>query len=212
MVILQWDYVVQFVNQLEVVIEIFVGQQLWVVVGGWYLGWGICNVLSYFGLMYIEFFVIVDLDELCVVMDKFFFLCDVVWLLLENEVLFWVVLCSDDIDVIYDQLCCIGVIVLLIVDGQCNDLQGNIICWWIFIIDGDIVGLVYFFVLQWEEDDVIWLMWLCVQRLDVLYLLGDIMFEQVVFEVVNLQVVCDCWQVLLGFLLLGEQGLDVGGQ
>ncbi len=99
-----------------------------------------------------------------------------------------------------------------IVDGQRNDPQGNIIRWRIFTIDGDTDGLVYPFVLQWEEDDATRLTRLRAQRLDAPHPLGDITLEQAVFEVVNPQAVRDRWQALLGFPPLGEQGLDVGGQ
>ena len=69
-----------------------------------------------------------------------------------------------------------------IVDGQRNDPQGNIIRWRIFTIDGDTDGLVYPFVLQWEEDDATRLTRLRAQRLDAPHPLGDITLEQAVFE------------------------------
>lgn len=92
-----------------------------------------------------------------------------------------------------------------IVDGQRNDPQGNIIRWRIFTIDGDTAGLVYPFVLQWEEDDATRLTRLRAQRLDAPHPLGDITLEQAVFEVVNPQAVRDRWQALLGFPPLGSR-------
>ncbi|MBK5753637.1 VOC family protein [Klebsiella pneumoniae] len=153
MATLQWDHAVQFVNQPEAAIEIFAGQQLRAVAGGRHPGWGTRNALSYFGLTYIEFLAIADPDELRAAMDKFLLSRDAARLLPENEALFRVALRSDDIDATYDQLRRTGVTVSPIVDGQRNDPQGYIIRWRIFTIDGDTDGLVYPFVLQWEEDD-----------------------------------------------------------
>ncbi len=151
-------------------------------------------------------------DELRAATDKFLLSRDAPRLLPENEALFRVALRSDDIDATHDQLRRTGVTVSPIVDGQRNDPQGNIIRWRIFTIDGDTDGLVYPFVLQWEEDDATRLTRLRAQRLDAPHPLGDITLEQAVFEVVNPQAVRDRWQALLGFPPLGEQGLDVGGQ
>lgn len=153
MATLQWDHAVQFVNQPEAAIEIFAGQQLRAVAGGRHPGWGTRNALSYFGLTYIEFLAIADPDELRAATDKFLLSRDAARLLPENEALFRVALRSDDIDATYDQLRRTGVTVSPIVDGQRNDPQGNIIRWRIFTIYGDTDGLVYPFVLQWEEDD-----------------------------------------------------------
>lgn len=153
MATLQWDHAVQFVNQPEAAIEIFAGQQLRAVAGGRHPGWGTRNALSYFGLTYIEFLAIADPDELRAATDKFLLSRDAARLLPENEALFRVALRSDDIDATHDQLRRTGVTVSPIVDGQRNDPQGNIIRWRIFTIDGDTAGLVYPFVLQWEEDD-----------------------------------------------------------
>ena len=203
---------VQFVNQPEAAIEIFAGQQLRAVAGGRHPGWGTRNALSYFGLTYIEFLAIADPDELRAATDKFLLSRDAARLLPENEALFRVALRSDDIDATYDQLRRTGVTVSPIVDGQRNDPQGNIIRWRIFTIYGDTDGLVYPFVLQWEEDDATRLTRLRAQRLDAPHPLGDITLEQAVFEVVNPQAVRDRWQALLGFPPLGEQGLDVGGR
>lgn len=117
----------------------------------------------------------------------------------------FVALRSDDIDATHDQLRRTGVTVSPIVDGQRNDPQGNIIRWRIFTIDGDTAGLVYPFVLQWEEDDATRLTRLRAQRLDAPHPLGDITLEQAVFEVVNPQAVRDRWQALLGFPPLGSR-------
>ena len=59
------------VNQPEAAIEIFAGQQLRAAVGRRHPGWGTRNALSYFGLTYIEFLAISDLDELRAATDKF---------------------------------------------------------------------------------------------------------------------------------------------
>ena len=212
MATLTWDHAVQFVNQPEAAIQALSGQKLNAVAGGRHPGWGTRNALSYFGLTYIEFLAIADDAELLSAAETFLLCRDASRMLPDNEALYRVALRSDDIERTHAELHEQGLRVSPIVNGQRDDLQGNVIRWRIFTIDGDFDGLVYPFILQWGEEDDARLSRLQAQGLAAPHPLGEIELQRAVFTVQHSQAVRDRWQLLFGFAPQGEQGLAVGGR
>ncbi|HHQ5366863.1 TPA: VOC family protein [Klebsiella michiganensis] len=212
MATLTWDHAVQFVNQPEAAIQALSGQKLNAVAGGRHPGWGTRNALSYFGLTYIEFLAIADDAELLSAAETFLLCRDASRMLADNEALYRVALRSDDIERTQAELHEQGLRVSPIVNGQRDDLQGNVIRWRIFTIDGDFDGLVYPFILQWGEEDDARLSRLQAQGLAAPHPLGEIELQRAVFTVQHPQAVRDRWQLLFGFAPQGEQGLAVGGR
>ncbi|EPU3948398.1 TPA: VOC family protein [Klebsiella michiganensis] len=212
MATLTWDHAVQFVNQPEAAIQALSGQKLNAVAGGRHPGWGTRNALSYFGLTYIEFLAIADDAELLSAAETFLLCRDASRMLADNEALYRVALRSDDIERTHAELHEQGLRVSPIVNGQRDDLQGNVIRWRIFTIDGDFDGLVYPFILQWGEEDDARLSRLQAQGLAAPHPLGEIELQRAVFTVQHPQAVRDRWQLLFGFAPQGEQGLAVGGR
>ena len=212
MATLTWDHAVQFVNQPEAAIQALSGQKLNAVAGGRHPGWGTRNALSYFGLTYIEFLAIADDAELLSAAETFLLCRDASRMLADNEALYRVALRSDDIERTHAELHEQGLRGSPIVNGQRDDLQGNVIRWRIFTIDGDFDGLVYPFILQWGEEDDARLSRLQAQGLAAPHPLGEIELQRAVFTVQHPQAVRDRWQLLFGFAPQGEQGLAVGGR
>ena len=212
MATLTWDHAVQFVNQPEAAIQALSGQKLNAVAGGRHPGWGTRNALSYFGLTYIEFLAIADDAELLSAAETFLLCRDASRMLADNEALYRVALRSDDIERTHAELHEQGLRVSPIVNGQRDDLQGNVIRWRIFTIDGDFDGLVYPFILQWGEEDDARLSRLQAQGLAAPHPLGETELQRAVFTVQHPQAVRDRWQLLFGFAPQGEQGLAVGGR
>ena len=212
MATLTWDHAVQFVNQPEAAIQALSGQKLNAVAGGRHPGWGTRNALSYFGLTYIEFLAIADDAELLSAAETFLLCRDASRMLADNEALYRVALRSDDSERTHAELHAQGLRVSPIVNGQRDDLQGNVIRWRIFTIDGDFDGLVYPFILQWGEEDDARLSRLQAQGLAAPHPLGEIELQRAVFTVQHPQAVRDRWQLLFGFAPQGEQGLAVGGR
>lgn len=120
--------------------------------GGSHKDWGTYNALSYFGLTYLEFLGIENL-ELAKATEHNLVVKDAVELLPEHEVLSRVVIRTDDIEEVAASLEAAGLSLSPIIDGKRLDNEGRLIEWRMMTIAGDFGGLVYPFIIQWSGTD-----------------------------------------------------------
>ncbi len=213
MATLRWDHAVHYVNHLDDAITAFTDNQLVAFPGGAHPGWGTHNALSYFGLTYLEFLSIRDVQELEQAQD-FLLSQDAKRLLPEQQVLYRVALRSDDIDATHRALREQGLTLSPIVEGKRHDKQGNLIEWRIFTISGDFQGVPYPFVLQWKTNDAARLDFLRSHHIDRPHPIGQARLQAAVFTVKHPEQVAQHWQTLFQFsaseqtpttLYIGEQ-------
>lgn len=152
MSLLKWDHLVHYVNDLNQPVQLFAEHGLTAFRGGSHKDWGTYNALSYFGLTYLEFLGIENL-ELARATKHNVVVRDAITLLPEHEVLSRVVLRTDDIEAVEAQLREAGLLLSPIIDGRRIDNLGRLIEWRMMTIDGDFQGLPYPFIIQWNERD-----------------------------------------------------------
>ncbi|MEK4514091.1 VOC family protein [Paenibacillus sp. FSL H8-0122] len=152
MAVLKWDHLVHYVNDLDQPVQLFAEHGLTAFRGGSHKDWGTYNALSYFGLTYLEFLGIENL-ELARATKHNVVVRDAVTLLPEHEVLSRVVLRTDDIEAVEATLRQAGLLLSPVIDGRRLDDQGRLIEWRMMTIDGDFQGLVYPFIIQWSQSD-----------------------------------------------------------
>ncbi|MNB88664.1 Glyoxalase-like domain protein [compost metagenome] len=152
MATITWDHLVHYVNDLDQPVESFREHGLVAFRGGAHKAWGTYNSLSYFGLTYIEFLGIENL-ELAKATEHNVVVRDAVQLLPEHEALSRVVLRTDDIDAVAASLHAAGLSLSPIIDGKRLDNAGRLIEWRMMTIDGDFAGLAYPFIIQWNGTD-----------------------------------------------------------
>lgn len=213
MATLRWDHAVHYVNHLDDAVTTFTENQLVAFPGGAHPGWGTHNALSYFGLTYLEFLSIRDVQELEQAQD-FLLSQDAKRLLPQQQVLYRVALRSDDIDATHQALRDQGLALSPIVEGKRHDKQGNLIEWRIFTISGDFQGVPYPFVLQWKTNDAARLDFLSTHNIDRPHPVGQARLQAAVFTVQHPEQVAQHWQRLFQFsasehtpttLYIGEQ-------
>lgn len=153
MVMKNWDHLVHYINDIEEPIEIFRENGLVAFRGGSHKDWGTFNTLSYFGITYIEFLGIENL-ELAKATEHNRVVKDAVDVLPEHEILSRVVIRTDDIEEMAASLEVAGLTLSPIMDGKRLDHKGRLIEWRMMTIDGDYQGLVYPFIIQWKGSDV----------------------------------------------------------
>lgn len=152
MATVKWDHLVHYVNDLSKPVEIFRAHDLVAFKGGSHKDWGTYNALSYFGLTYLEFLSIENL-ELAKATEHNLVVKDAVKLLPEHEVLSRVVIRTDDIEEVAASLKAAGLSLSPIIDGKRLDNEGRLIEWRMMTIGGDFQGLVYPFIIQWSGTD-----------------------------------------------------------
>ncbi|MEK4461280.1 VOC family protein [Paenibacillus sp. FSL H7-0690] len=152
MATMKWDHLVHYVNDLAKPVELFGAHGLVAFKGGSHKDWGTYNALSYFGLTYLEFLGIENL-ELAKATEHNLVVKDAVKLLPEHEVLSRVVIRTDDIEEVAASLKAAGLSLSPIIDGKRLDNEGRLIEWRMMTIDGDFGGLVYPFIIQWSGTD-----------------------------------------------------------
>lgn len=147
-----WDHLVHYVKELDKPVEIFGEHGLVAFKGGSHKEWGTFNTLSYFGITYIEFLGIENL-ELAKATEHNRVVKDAVDALPEHEILSRVVIRTDDIEEMAASVGATGLILSPIMDGKRLDMNGRLIEWRMMTIDGDFQGLVYPFIIQWKGTD-----------------------------------------------------------
>ncbi|WP_018752012.1 VOC family protein [Paenibacillus sanguinis] len=148
----KWDHLVHYMNDLDKPVELFKEYGLRASKGGAHKAWGTYNALSYFGLTYIEFLGIENL-ELAKATEHNVVVRDAVKALPDHEALSRVVLRTDDIEGAAALLKTAGLTLSPIIDGRRLDQEGRLIEWRMLTIDGDFQGLVYPFIIQWSGND-----------------------------------------------------------
>lgn len=202
MSLLKWDHLVHYVNDLDQPVQLFAEHGLTAFRGGSHKDWGTYNALSYFGLTYLEFLGIENL-ELARATKHNVVVRDAVTLLPEHEVLSRVVLRTDDIEAVEAALSAEGLLLSPIIDGRRLDNQGRLIEWRMMTIDGGFQGLPYPFIIQWSERDE--------QRLDSLngaginrpHPAGKVEMVSAVFRVSDPSAAAGHWSKLFGLPVSG---------
>lgn len=152
MATMKWDHLVHYVNDLAKPVEIFGEHGLIAFKGGSHKAWGTYNSLSYFGLTYLEFLAIENL-ELAKATEHNVVVKDAVNLLPEHEILSRVVLRTDNIEEVEASLKASGLSLSPIIDGKRLDHEGRLIEWRMMTIEGNYQGLAYPFIIQWSGTD-----------------------------------------------------------
>jgi hypothetical protein len=197
MATVKWDHLVHYVNDLAKPVEIFGDHGLVAFKGGSHKDWGTYNALSYFGLTYLEFLGIENL-ELAKATEHNLVVKDAVKLLPEHEVLSRVVIRTDDIEEIAASLRSAGLSLSPIIDGKRLDNEGRLIEWRMMTIGCDFKGLVYPFIIQWSGTDVERLERLTTSRVIQPHPVGDVEIVRAVFHVSDPEATANHWGTIFG--------------
>ncbi|WP_150267532.1 VOC family protein [Paenibacillus tepidiphilus] len=212
---LKWDHLVHYVNVLDQPVEQFREHGLIAFRGGSHTSWGTYNSLSYFGLTYIEFLGIENL-ELAKATEHNVVVRDAVNVLPEHEVLSRVVLRTDDIEAVEASLKAAGLALSPIIDGKRLDNEGRLIEWRMMTIDGDFQGLVYPFIIQWSGTDLERLQRLTESGVIQPHPAGNTDMVSAVFRVSDPAAAAKHWGELFGLSLAESEGssysLQIGEQ
>ncbi|WP_054941151.1 VOC family protein [Paenibacillus ihuae] len=207
MAVLKWDHLVHYVNDLDQPVQSFGEQGLVAFRGGSHKDWGTYNALSYFGLTYLEFLGIENL-ELAQATEHNVVVRDAVTVLPEHEVLSRVVLRTDDIEGVETSLKAAGLSLSPIIDGRRLDNKGRLIEWRMMTIDGDFQGLVYPFIIQWNGTDEERLERLTASGIIQAHPAGNAEIVSAVFRVLDPAAAAKHWGELFG-LPVTESGVNL---
>ena len=150
---LVWDHVVHYVNDLQQAIDTFEAHGIAAHRGGDHPGWGTYNALSHFDLTYVEFLGIRDQAELDAISSWQVVSRDAGRFLPDQQILSRLALRTDDIDAVAAALHAQKIDTSPILEGRRYDTEGNLIEWKMLTIDGDFQGVLYPFVIQWQQSD-----------------------------------------------------------
>ncbi|AKG33549.1 VOC family protein [Paenibacillus durus] len=210
-----WDHLVHYVNDLDQPVELFLNHGLVAFKGGSHTEWGTFNSLSYFGLTYIEFLGIENL-ELAKATEHNRVVKDAVEVLPEHEVLSRVVIRTDDIEEMAASLEAAGLKLSPIMDGKRLDNKGRLIEWRMMTIDGDFGGLVYPFIIQWKGTDAERLERLTSSGIISSHPAGNAEIKRAVFHVSDPAAAAEHWGKLFGLTPLEPEDhsatLKIGDQ
>jgi hypothetical protein len=204
MATMKWDHLVHYVNDLVKPVEIFAEHGLIAFKGGSHKDWGTYNALSYFGLTYLEFLGIENL-ELAEATEHNLVVKDAVKLLPEHEVLSRVVIRTDDIEGIAASLKAAGLSLSPIIAGKRLDNEGRLIEWRMMIIEGDFQGLDYPFIIQWSGTDAERLERLTSSGVIQPHPAGPVEIVRAVFHVSDPAVTANHWGTLFGLSVVESE-------
>ncbi|RCX23344.1 glyoxalase-like protein [Fontibacillus phaseoli] len=207
MAIMKWDHLVHYVNDLDKPVEIFGDHGLVAFKGGSHKDWGTYNALSYFGLTYIEFLGIENL-ELAKATEHNVVVRDAVKVLPGHEVLSRVVIRTDDIEETAASLKSAGLSLSPIIDGRRLDNEGRLIEWRMMTIDGDFQGLVYPFVIQWNGTDEERLERLTASGVIQSHPAGQAEIKKAIFRVSDPAAAAEHWGECFGLPIAQSEGND----
>ncbi|WP_078549707.1 VOC family protein [Litchfieldia alkalitelluris] len=198
MTTLNWDHTVHYVNDLDKVIRTFEEHGLIAFHGGSHTQWGTYNVLSYFGLNYIEFLGIEDIELALSITDPNEVVKDAITSLPDQEVLSRVAISTNDIDATVEKLKEHNLKVSPIMQGKRRNAQGQLIEWKMVTIQGDFQGLKYPFIIQWKGHSDERIESLTASGIIREHPAGKVEVEKAVFYVTNPAAVVEHWRSLLG--------------
>ncbi|AWV34461.1 VOC family protein [Paenibacillus odorifer] len=197
MATMKWDHLVHYVNDLAKPVEIFGAHGLVAFKGGSHKDWGTYNALSYYGLTYLEFLGIENL-ELAKATEHNLVVKDAVELLPEHEVLSRVVIRTDDIEEVAASLEAAGLSLSPIIDGKRLDNEGRLIEWRMMTIAGDFGGLVYPFIIQWSGTDTERVERLTSSGVIKPHPAGEVEIVRAVFHVSDPEAAANHWETIFG--------------
>ncbi|CEG28208.1 VOC family protein [Bacillus sp. B-jedd] len=147
------DHAVHYANDLDDCIKLFKEKGLTAFRGGSHTKWGTYNALSYFGLFYVEFLGIEDLELAKNPEEDNLLVDDAQKFLPGNEAFGRVALRTNDIEGVRARLLHKGAKASEIIAGKRMNAEGQLIQWRMMMIDGDFNGLPYPFFIQWNSPD-----------------------------------------------------------
>lgn len=150
---IKWDHVVHYVNDLEKVKTVFEDHGLEAFNGGSHQQWGTYNVLSYFGLTYLEFLGVEDRTLAESIEDPNDVVRDAVKHLPKDEILSRVALRTNDIEAVRARLLDYELSLSPVMAGKRRDAEGQLLEWKMMTIAGDYQGLPYPFIIEWNGTD-----------------------------------------------------------
>lgn len=212
---IKWDHTVHYVNDLDQVIQVFQKTGLIARLGGRHKEWGTHNALSYFDLSYLEFLGVEDAVLANQAALQQVVVHDAVKHLPQEEIFGRVALRTDDIEAVAAQLKERGAKISDIFDGKRYDTEGNLIKWRMLSILGNIDGLPFPFVIQWEGTDTQRREQLTKANVIAKHPAGEITIVAAIFEVADPIKVIQHWQRLFGFTpvkIKGKNAVQVGDQ
>lgn len=202
---LVWDHVVHYVNNLQQTIDTFKAHGIAAHRGGNHPDWGTYNALSYFDLTYVEFLGIRDHAELDAISSWQVVSRDAGRFLPHHQILSRLALRTDDIDAIASSLHTQKIATSPILEGRRYDTEGNLIEWKMLTIDGDFQGVLYPFVIQWQQSDDARRASLSTKGLLHSNVAKGLTLTQAVIEAEAPQALAEHWAILFGLPLSGNE-------
>ena len=202
---LVWDHVVHYVNNLQQAIDIFEAHGIAAHRGGNHPDWGTYNALSHFDLTYVEFLGIRDHAELDAISSWQVVSRDAGRFLPRQQVLSRLALRTDDIDAVASSLHIQKIATSPILEGRRYDTEGNLIEWKMLTIDGDFQGVLYPFVIQWQQSDDARRASLSAKKLLQPNAAKGLTLTQAVIETEAPEALAEHWAALLDLPLSGDE-------
>lgn len=196
---LKLDHIVHYANDLDAGIQQFRDAGLAAFRGGSHTKWGTHNALCYFGLFYVELLGIERLEYAKNPEEPNLLVSDAVKLLPGRETFGRIALRTDNIDEMAASLTSKGAAVTPIRDGKRLNAQGQLIEWRMMMIEGDINGLVYPFIIQWKGSDEERFRSMSKAGIINSHPAGNVEFMSAVFEVAEPLETARRWRDLFGF-------------
>ncbi|MBM7539959.1 VOC family protein [Amphibacillus cookii] len=191
-----WDHTVHYVNDLEDARQTFEKQGITAFRGGSHKQWGTYNVLSYFGLTYLEFLGVENRQLAESITEPNQVVKDAVKCLPDHEGFSRVALRTDNIEAIREQLIEHQIDVSPIMEGKRYNAQNQLIEWKMMTIAGDFQGLPYPFVIEWLVTDQERYKQLREAGIISEHPLGDLSMSEAVFYVPDPKAMVDHWSMI----------------
>lgn len=150
---LKLDHAVHYANDLDGCIKLFHEKGLAAFRGGSHTKWGTYNALSYFGLFYVEFLGIENLEFAKNPEEDNLLVDDALKFLPENEVFGRLALRTNNLEDVRRRLVNKGANVSPITEGKRMNAEGQLIQWRMMMVVGDFNGLAYPFFIEWNRPD-----------------------------------------------------------
>lgn len=192
-----WDHSVHYVNDLQEAVHTFQERGVHVFPGGSHKLWGTHNALGYFGLTYLEFIAVEDIETVRNPPEQNLVAQSALDYLPEHEALSRVAIRTNDLDATAASLAGRGLELSAIKNGSRTDASGNLIEWRMLTIDGSFDGLPYPFFIEWKENDTARLE-AFLQKGILEHPAGEITLAAAVFHVTNPEKTALHWQDLFG--------------
>ncbi|RDU36305.1 VOC family protein [Neobacillus piezotolerans] len=196
---LKLDHIVHYVNDLGAGIQLFTDAGLDAFRGGSHTRWGTHNALCYFGLFYVELLGIERPEYAKNPEEPNLLVEDAVKFLPGRETFGRIAFRTQNIEELAASLASKGAAVTPIKDGKRLNAQGQLIEWRMMMIEGNINGLVFPFIIQWKVDDQERFRAMSEAGIIKPHPAGNVKFGSAVFEVSDPSETALRWSELFGF-------------